>query len=66
MRASDAFEMHLHFTLMDAAEVAHTIGYTDFMELFQDAFIRMKSDRARDLTAEEKQHQLDLFNNWEL
>ncbi len=63
---SDAFEMHLHFTLMDAAEMAHTIGYAEFMELFQDAFIRMKSNKPRDLTPEEKQHQLSLLNNWEL
>lgn len=66
MRPSDAFEMHLHFALMDAAELAHVIGYADFMELFQDTFLRMKSDKTRELTPEEKQHQLDLFNNLEL
>jgi len=35
-------EAHLHFTVMDAAELAHEIGYTEWMELFQEAFLKMK------------------------
>ena len=57
-------EMHLHFTLLDAVELAHQIGYTEWMELFQDAFIRMKPTAPRELSAEEKQRQLDLLNDW--
>lgn len=60
----DAFEMHLHFTLMDAAELAHQLGYAEWMELFQDAFIRMKPTSPRELSPEEKQKQLDLLNDW--
>lgn len=61
-------EMHLHFTLLDAVELAHQIGYTEWMELFQDAFIRNKptATTPRELTPEEKQRQLDLLNDWEL
>jgi hypothetical protein len=59
-------EMHLHFTLLDAVELAHQIGYTEWMELFQDAFIRMKPSTPRELSPEEKQRQLDLLNDWEL
>lgn len=62
----DAFEMHLHFTLMDAVELAHQLGYSEWMELFQDAFIRMKPTSPRELSPEEKQKQLDLLNDWNL
>ena len=66
MNDADKFEMHLHFALMDSAEIAHQIGYAEWMELFQDAFLRIKNQPPRDLTPEEKQRQLDLLNDWNL
>lgn len=66
MNDKDAFEMRLHFTVMDAVEIAHAIGYTEFLSLFQDAFLRTKQKTARELTPEEKQKQQDLLDNWEL
>ncbi len=56
-------EMHLYFTLQDAVEMAHKIGYTDWMELFLIAFLKAKP-QARELPQEEKQRQLDLFDDW--
>lgn len=66
MSNENAFEMHLHFTLMDAAEMAHVIGYSEFLELFQDAFLRTIPPNPRELTPEEKQRQLSLLNDWNL
>jgi hypothetical protein len=33
-------EMHLQFTLMDAAELAHKIGYAEWMRLFVLAYLK--------------------------
>jgi hypothetical protein len=65
MSNEDQEEMWLHFTLIDAAELAHKIGYAEWMELFQLAFLRMKPE-SKPLTEEERKAQIELLNNWEL
>lgn len=62
MNDKEAFEMHLHFTVADAAEMAHVVGYSEFLELFQKAFLRNKQP-PKPLSPEERQA---LFDNWEL
>ena len=37
-------EMHLHFTLMDAVELAHKLGYDQWLKLFDEAFVKYQQE----------------------